>query len=160
VTAPQTFAYHRSVAPLMWVFVALASVELVVAHLLVSVFAGRTAALVLSAAMLAGVLWLVAAIAAMRRLPVVLDDARLIMRVGSLKCVEVPVGTVASIRRDWDAAALKAEGVRNLALIAYPNVLVDLDPPLSGRRPVRAVAHRLDDPAAFAAAIERLVAGR
>jgi hypothetical protein len=50
--------------------------------------------------------------------------------------------------------------VLNLALIAYPSVLLDLDPPLPGRRaPTRTIAHRLDDPSGFGAAVEALLAG-
>ena len=32
----QQFAYHRAVAPMMWVFFGIASVELVVTHLLLA----------------------------------------------------------------------------------------------------------------------------
>lgn len=154
------FSYHRAVAPMMWVFVALASVELVVSHLLVGLFLGWIAALVLSVLTLASIVWLVSAIAAMRRLPVTLDTDRLVMRAGTLKTIAVPIASIAGLRREWREDALKAEGVRNLALIAHPNVIVDLDPPLPGRKPIRAVAHRLDDPAAFARAIDALVASR
>jgi hypothetical protein len=44
----------------------------------------------------------------------------------------------------------------NLALIAYPNVVVDLVDPLPGRRGIRAIAHRLDDPHGFADALRAL----
>jgi len=42
---PRLFSYHRSIAPMMWVFVALASVELLVVHFLISFWSG-TAALI------------------------------------------------------------------------------------------------------------------
>jgi hypothetical protein len=46
-------------------------------------------------------------------------------------------------------------------MINYPNVMLDLDPPLpSGKRRLNAIAHRLDDPAAFAAAVTPLLEAR
>ena len=140
----------------MWVFVAIASVELIVVHLLVSLLWSGTIALILSIVTLASVIWLVAMIASMRRLPVVLDNERLLMRVGTLRACAVPRDRIAGLRQTWDAAEIKRRDVLNLALIAYPNVLVDLTEPLKGRRAIRAIAHRLDDPAAFATALERL----
>lgn len=157
----QQFTYHRAVAPLMWVFVAIASVELVVTHLLVATFFGTRIAMVLSVVTAASVLWLILAIRAMRRLPVELDAERLVMRSGRIKQVEVPAATVAGIETTFDAASLKDGVTLNLALIAYPNVVVVLDPPYPGRRrSIRRIAHRLDDPASFAQAIERLVVAR
>ena len=153
MSAPQAFAYHRSVAPLMWVLVAIASVELLVSHFLVALLVGWTVALVLSALTLASVIWLVTVIAAMRRLPVLLDDRTLTMRAGSLKQVVVPLANVAGLRGSWDAAAVKERSVKNLALISYPNIVVDLKEPLADRRGTRAIAHRLDDPEAFASAL-------
>ena len=160
MTGEQTFAYHRSIAPMMWVLVAIASVELLVTHLLVALLVGKMVALALSAATLAAVIWLVTVIAAMRRLPVLLDDHTLAMRAGSFKQVVVPLTNVAGLRASWDAAAVKERTVRNLALISYPNIIVDLKEPLADRRGTRAIAHRLDDPAAFTLAVERLIAAR
>ena len=60
------------------------------------------------------------------------------------------------MRTTWPGGAEKKRGVFNLALINYPNVMLDLDPPLQRKRALIAVAHRLDDPAGFAAAVRRL----
>ena len=151
-----TFAYHRSIAPMMWVFVAIASVELVVVHLLVALWRPWVA-VILSALSLATIAWLVAAIRSFTTMPVVIDRGRIRLRAGRLKGVEVGLGNVRGLRSSWDAAALRQRGVLNLALIAYPNVVIDLwDPVRSGRRAVSTVAHRLDDPAAFVRAIEGL----
>jgi hypothetical protein len=160
VREAQEFAYHRSVAPMMWVLVAIASVELVVTHVLVGLFAGWWVAAVLSVLTLPSVIWLVSVIASMRRLPVTLDAERLVMRVGTLRLIVVPTASIAGLRREFDRAAVKDGATRNLALIAWPNVMVEVDPPLAGRRSIRWVAHRLDDPVAFAEAIDRLVAAR
>jgi hypothetical protein len=141
---------------MMWVLVGIASVELVVVHFLLALW-WPWLALVLSAFSLATILWLVSAIRSFRSLPVLIDGDRVILRAGRLKGVEISPTNIAGLRGRWDAAALKEPGVFNVALIAYPNVVVDLRAPVSvGRRTVRSVAHRLDDPAAFAAAIEAL----
>ena len=137
---------------MMLVFVGLASTELLVVHLLLSHWS-RTAALLLSVLSFGSILWLVGAIRSFRRLPVLVTPDALVMRTGTLRSVTVPLADVAGLREHWDAAALKQRNVLNLALIAYPNVVVDLRTPRPGRRAVVALAHRLDDPAAFAAAL-------
>jgi len=88
---------------------------------------------------------------------VTIADNVLTMRLGRLKTVPIPLAQIAGLRESWDAPALKRKGVRNLALAAWPNVVIDLSRPLRlGRREIDAVAHRLDDPIAFTAAIRRL----
>jgi predicted O-methyltransferase YrrM len=150
-----SFTYHRAVAPLIRVFVCMASVELVVVHLLVAMWRPDVA-LVLSLLSLASIGWLVRVIRSFRRLPVLIEHDRLVMRVGTLKRVDVSRAQVAGLRQSWDAATLKERGTVKLSLIAYPNVVVDLDPPVPDRRGlVRAVAHRLDDLAAFTVALDR-----
>ena len=156
----QSFSYGRGIAPMMWVFVALASIELLVVHFLLW-FWVPTVAMVLSALTIASIIWIVLLIRSFARLPVRLDCERLIMRVGSLRSVELPIDQVAGLRSDFTAETLKERGVLNLALIAWPNIFVELDPPVKqGRRQIRAVAHKLDDSAAFTAALERLLRER
>ncbi len=147
-----SFAYYRAVAPMMWVFVGLASIELIVVHLLVAMWRPWVA-LALSALSLLSILWLVSVIRSFKRLPVVIEDDRLVMRVGTLKRIDVPRDQVKGLRETWDAADLKARGVHKLSLIAYPNVVIDIDPPVGRRGRVRAIGHRLDDPARFAPAL-------
>jgi hypothetical protein len=72
--------------------------------------------------------------------------------------VIVPLAQVAGVRQSFPSAALKEPGVVNLALIAYPNVLLDVEPPLELRSSkARSIADRLEEPAAFARALERLL---
>ena len=149
---PQRFFYHRSVAPLMWMLIVVMTGELAVDHFLLWLWS-PTAAAVVSAISVAALAWLIRAVLAMRRMPVELGDEMLTMRVGTIRRVDVPIGQVAGLRASWDGEAIKHRSVRNLALIAYPNVVVDLTEPLPGRRCVRAIAHRLDDPAGFEAAL-------
>ncbi|WP_254602979.1 hypothetical protein [Sphingomonas bacterium] len=152
----QDFAYHRSVAPMMWVLVGLASIEFVVVHALLAMWKPAVA-IVLSIATLASIVWLVAGIRSFRRLPVTLDAGMLVMRAGTLKRVAIPVSDIAGLRGQWDAAFVKRRATLNLALIAYPNIVVELAVPQRvGRRSIDAVAHRLDDRTAFVAAMERL----
>ena len=145
----------------MWAFACLMAVELVVVHLLVSALWSRTAAMILSALSLGALAWTIAFIRSLKRLPVLVDEGGVTMRLGSLKSVRVSRDRVAGVHTACPAEALKHRAVLNLALINYPNVMLDLDPPLVvRRRSLRAIAHRLDDPSGFVAAISRLMAAR
>ena len=150
----QAFFYHRAVAPMMWVLVGLVSIELIVVHLLLAHWS-RIAASTLSVLTLGSIAWLIGVVRSFRRLPVLITPDTLVMRVGTLKSATVPLTQVAGLRQTWDGAAVKQRNVLNLALIAYPTVLVELRAPRPGRRAVMALAHRRDDPAAFAAALTR-----
>ncbi|NNM75454.1 hypothetical protein HJG53_00830 [Sphingomonas sp. ID1715] len=147
------FDYHRSVAPMMWVLVALSSLELLVLHFLLALWKPWVAAIV-SLLTLAGMAWMVRLILSFRRLPVMIEGAMLVMRVGTLRELRIPIEVIARLRDAWTRDQLKQRDVANLALIAYPNVWIDLMEPVTGRKGlVTAVAHRLDDPAAFRAAL-------
>lgn len=154
---PLAFSYHRGIAPMMWVFFGLAGTELVVVHFLLALW--RTdIALVVSALTLPLLVWLAAAIASFRRLPVVIGETGLTLRTGRLRCIEVPLQQIAGARADWSSEDLKARGVTDLALIAYPNVLIDLSAPLQTRRgAIHAIAHKLDNAAAFTTALKGLL---
>jgi hypothetical protein len=153
--SPAAFHYHRSIAPMMWVFFGFASVELVVVHALLSHWY-PTLALVLSALTLASILWLIGAIRSFKRLPVLIDVDTLVMRVGWLKSFRVPLADIAGRRESWTGEELNTRRVANLALIAWPNIWIDLARP-QGRREITAIAHKLDDPEKFRAAVDRLV---
>ena len=157
--APVAFAYHRALAPLMWAFVALASLELFVVHFLVSIWSVR-AALILSALTLASILWFVLLIRSFKRLPVLIEADALLMRSGRLMAVRVPLAQVAGVRTDFTSEALKSRSVLNLAMLSYPNLLIDLKEPIRRRRRlIGHIAHRLDDPAVFVAALKARLAG-
>ena len=150
------FTYHKAIAPMIWVLIGLSTVELVVVHLLLAHWWPRIA-VVVGLLTIAGIAWLIRFVLSFRNLPVLLDDDCLLLRVGRLRSVSVPVDRIAGLRQSCDAATLKQSDVLNLALIAFPNVIVDLiSPVLVERRHVRSIAHRLDDPAGFAAALNRL----
>ncbi len=148
---PLAFTY-RVIAPPLWALVGIMAGELLVVHPLVAHWT-LWGALALSALSLVVVGWLVFGLLSMPRLPVLVGRDLLVMRAGRIKGAGVPMAQVRGLRREWDAAALKRRDVLNLALLSHPNVLVDLTDPLPGRRGVTAIAHRLDDPAGFAAAL-------
>lgn len=151
---PSEHPYHRSLAPLMWVFAALAGLELVIVHFLLALWDWRVA-LAVTLVSLAGVAWLVRAIRSFRTLPVTLDGERVTFQAGHIARLDTAVANISAVRTQWAGPELKQRGVLNLGLIAYPNVLVEFVEPVQRRhKAIRAVAHRFDDPAAFIAALE------
>jgi hypothetical protein len=159
--APLAFAYHKALAPLLWVFAFIMVAELLVTHLLVSVLWSGTAAFIFSAISLATLVWTILFIRSLKHRPVLVDAEGITMRIGFLKSVRASARSISGLRTSWRREELKQRGVLNLALINYPNVMLDLDPPLPTRkRPLTSIAHRLDDPAGFAAAVARLAEAR
>ena len=152
------FSYSRSLAPLMWAFACIMAVELAGRlHLLVSLLwssARRRHSLRTDPR---GPDLERSVHRSFKRLPVMVGDEGVLMRLGSLKAVRLPADRIAGARTSWPSGAEKRPGVLNLALINYPNVMLDVDPPLPARRrSIQAVAHRLDDPSGFVAAVGRL----
>ena len=138
---------------MMWAFAALAAIELFVVHFLVSLWS-VTVALILSALTLATMVWLVLLIRSFRRLPVLLDEEALLLRSGSIVSLSVPLDRIETVRGQFASEALKSRSVLNLAMLSYPNVLIELREPIwRGRRSIDRIAHRLDDPGAFLAAV-------
>lgn len=157
VLSPMTcFHYHRSLTPMMAVLVALVLVEAAALHLLLALW-WPALSLALSIVSVAALVWLLLLIRSFRRLPVILDDADLIWRCGKLRGVTVPVSQIAGIRAKWTLALVRDRETLNCALIAWPNMVLDLtEPVMMGRRRISRLAHRLDDQEAFIAALERL----
>ena len=150
------FSYRHSVAPMLWALIAVAIGEACLVHLLVALLWSRWAALALSAATLATILWLVALTRSFATLPVTVDADEVTMRAGSLRSIRFARDDVAAVDREVSAAALRRRGVMKLSLLAHPNIVVRLKAPVPvGRRRIDSVVHRLDDPAAFAAALGR-----
>lgn len=157
-----SFAYHRSLAPMMGVLFGLALVEMFVVHIVAVALWGWTVAIVLGVIDVSMIVWLALLIRSFRRLPVTIGYGQLTMRAGNLRSITVPLDTISGLRTAWDSAALKQPGVVNLALAAWPSVMIDLRKPVSGRRgkPVTTIAHKLDDPTTFRAALLPLLSGK
>ncbi|MDO6415494.1 hypothetical protein Q4F19_13965 [Sphingomonas sp. BIUV-7] len=141
---------------MIWALVGLSVVEMGVVHALIALWKPAVG-LCLSAVTLLGIAWLVRLVRSFPRLPVLVGEDIVVMRVGTLRRIDVPADAIARLRASWTAEALKQRSVLRLSLLAYPNVVIDLTQPLPhGKRAIRAVAHRLDDPAAFSAALAEL----
>ncbi len=139
---------------MLWVLAGLMVIEIAVGHLLLALWS-RRAALALSLVSLAILGWFLLFIRSFKRCPIWIGPTDLIWRIGHMRSVTVPRSQVAGLRHDWTLADLEKAGVFNGALIAHPNIVVALDPPVRmGRRTIRYLAHRLDDPAGFTRAIE------
>lgn len=154
--AEDSFAYHRSLAPMMGVFAVLVFVETAIVHGLVSLWSPRVA-VGLSALSLPVLVWLVLLVRSFRARPIRIGDGKLHWPAGRLRAIDVPLTQIVGLRADFDGTLVKAPDTFNAALIAYPNVIVELAAPVSlGRRRFMRLAHRLDDPGAFVAALARL----
>ncbi len=154
------FAYHRSLAPMMWVFFSLALLEMIVVHFFVGLFWPWTA-IALSLVSLTGVVWIGWVIASFQTMPVFIADGALTMRCGTLKSLTVPLDNIAGYRTEWAGDDIRSPSLLNLALIAYPNIVVDLRTLALGRvagrnRMVASIAHRFDDLPLFMAALDRV----
>ncbi|WP_174278396.1 hypothetical protein [Sphingomonas bacterium] len=155
MTEARAFGYARVIAPPMWAFVSLAMIELVVAHLLLR-HCSPNGALALSVVSGGVVGWIVAGILSFRRRPVLLIDDRLVWPLGTIKRLAVPRAAVAGVATGWTSADARRRDTFDACAFSTPNVLVTLREPVRARRRViRALAHHLDDPAGFAAALER-----
>ncbi|VVT02128.1 hypothetical protein [Erythrobacter sp. EC-HK427] len=155
----QAFGYHRYLAPMMGVFIALQVIELGVVHLLLSLWSPFVAWLVF-APTLAGLLWFIALTKSLRLNPVLLTQDSLRVRTGILHDCTIPLDAIASIGETFDAKTLKARSTLDTAIMSAPNVTLRLARPvempgLIGTRTIDRVALRLDEPAAFQAALRK-----
>jgi hypothetical protein len=154
----QTFAYHRSLSPMLGVLLGIAVCETIVLHVVALAVWGWKVAAVLALLDLSVVVWIVRLLRSFKAMPVTLEGRRLTMRAGNLKAITLDIDEIVAFRTSWDSAAIKRKSTLNLALITWPNVVFDLREPhkVRRRRIISTIAHRLDDPAAFHAAIAGL----
>ncbi|PZQ22040.1 MAG: hypothetical protein DI569_09650 [Sphingopyxis macrogoltabida] len=155
--APIVFGNHRGVVPLLWAFFGLATIEMLAVHLFVAL-RWPLIGWPLSIASFLSIVWLIGWIRSWQRLPHELHADVLRLHMGSLRSLDVPIDAIAAIEKDPSSERLKAAGARSLVALAHPNRLLVLNRAVGARRPCRAVAIRLDDPAAFDAAMD--AAGR
>lgn len=155
------FHYHRSLSPMLGVLLGLAMCETVVLHIVALAVWGWKVAVVLALVDLSVIVWLVMLLRSFKAMPIELEGRRLTMRTGRFLSISLHVDDIAGFRTSWDSAAIKRKSVMNLALIAWPNIVFDLTEPrkVRRRRIISTIAHRLDDPAAFHAAIASLEPG-
>lgn len=154
VSPVSTFAYHRSLGPLIGVILAIACVEAFVVHIVAIAFWGRTVAVVLGVLDLSVVVSLVGLLRSFRTCPITLEGDLLMMRTGWRLRVPVPIDDIAGFRGSWSADDLKMSHVLNMALAAWPNIVIDLHRPVvRGRKSITTIAHCVDDPIGFRTAV-------
>jgi hypothetical protein len=138
---------------MLWAFAALATIELLVVHLFLSLV-WPTVAWVLTIATATSLVWLLRFITSFKRCPHALESDRLRLRMGSLRTIDIPLANIVGVRSHWPSGAEKSAASANLVPLAFPNRLIDFSPPVAGRRgPLSAVAIRIDDPGSFDAAL-------
>jgi hypothetical protein len=146
---------------MLGVLLGLAIAETIVVHIVVMAIWGWPVAIVVGLFDLSVIVMLVRLLRSFRRRPVTIDGRMLIMRLGDRIEHRIDIDDIAGFRTDWDSDAIKRKSTLNLALIAWPNIVFDLSEPIKVRRRriISTVAHRLDDPDAFHAAIASLERG-
>lgn len=150
----RAFAYHRHLTPMCVTLLVLQLVEMTVLHLLVAHWS-RTAALALLAVSGAGLISLIALVKSFRLRPVLIGPDGVRVRAGLLIDRLIPFDAIAAIEPQVTRDVVRAPATLNAALLAWPNVVLRIDPPLPRpaglrrRPPVDRVALRLDDADAF-----------
>lgn len=154
----QAFAYHRYLNPMIAALLVLQLFELAVVHFFLMMW-NPTIAWIAFGLSAAGALWLVALMKSFRINPVLLDGDRLRVRSGAIVDVVVPLDAIAGIVPAFDEATRKRKDTLDIALLAAPNVCLELAYPVAiptmfgGSREVVRVAMRLEDSAGFIAAL-------
>ncbi|WP_165912034.1 hypothetical protein [Novosphingobium sp. PhB165] len=153
------FAYHRHLAPMMAVLLTLQAIEIAVQDVLLRLWSPRAANLLLEVGVVL-LLYSVGLIHSLRLRPILLSADGLLIRSGMIAGQMVRLEHIAEPAPEVTAEEVKAATTRNMALLAWPNVILRLSHPverkplLRPRPPIRALAFRVDDPAAFLAALE------
>lgn len=147
------FSYHRHLQPMMIAMLLLSCIEIGVTHLLVMHW-NRTLALVLFAISVVSLVYLIGLIKSLRLAPVLLTETGVRVRAGMLVDRTIPYAAVRAVQVHPDGETVRAPDSWNVALLAWPNLMLCLDPPLPPRsrwrrEPVRTIALRLDEPGPF-----------
>lgn len=145
----QTFSYHRTVAPMLWAFVALATIEMLVVHLFITLrWPAVGWPLLLASA--TSVLWMVHWIRSMSRYPHTLTAEALQVRTGSLRLLKVPLASIDRLMSRWPSGDHKGAGAINTVPLAHPNRMLRLNKPIKTRKGMcQRIALRVDDPIRF-----------
>lgn len=156
----QAFFYHRYLTPMIATLLALQVIELVVVHFLVSLWS-ETAAFILLALSLAGVLWLIALLKSFRIMPVLLDEDGLRVRSGAVVDAWIPRAAIAGPVACFDADTLKKKSTLNTAILSSPNICLTLSRPVEvptffgGKKSIERIAMRLEEPVRFLDALDQ-----
>jgi hypothetical protein len=152
------FSYYKLVAPMMWAFLFLATIETLILHLLLSMW-NPTVAWVVFIISDISVLYLLGLIVSLRRLPVTIDDNQVRIRAGILYDFSIPLASITNVTIYFPSTDVKRPGMLKTSLMAFPNVILEFTPSIPAPRPmgvgdpISRVAMALDDRTAFVEAI-------
>ncbi|SDC93529.1 hypothetical protein SAMN05444678_10737 [Sphingomonas sp. YR710] len=150
----RAFAYHRHLAPISAILLALSAIEVGVYHIFVGHWS-RAAALVMFVLSDVGLIYLVGLIKSFRLRPVLITPDGVRIRAGFLIDQRIPLDRIAKVETSFAGADVRDPATLNAALLAWPNILLRLNAPQARRSPLRrrapfcTVALRLDDPEPF-----------
>lgn len=144
---------HRYELPILGAFFGVAVVELFVVHLLASLWSAKLAWF-LTAATLLALVQIASLIHGLVKWPTVLDEKRVTVRHGRSGRIVVPLHNIISTEDVAFSPEERGPHVFRTSILAHPNVVLRLrDPVRKGRRWVKVIAMRLDDPVAFHVAL-------
>jgi hypothetical protein len=150
----RAFAYHKHLTPMCATLLILSAIEIAVYHLLVGHWS-RTATLVMFALSDVGFVYLFGLIKSFRFRPVLLTPEGVRVRAGFLIDEFVPLDAIVAIDGGFTGEEVRDPATLNAALLAWPNIMLQLDRPLHRRSLLRKrspfvrVAFRLDNPEPF-----------
>jgi hypothetical protein len=151
----RAFSRYGYELPLLGALGAVATIELVVVHLLLSQWS-HVAALVLSLATLVTIIRVGLTVRDMARWPTLVDDQAVVVRHGGRGEIHVLLATIESVENVAFAPEERGRTIFRATLLAQPNVALRLGVPVQvGKKEVTTITMRLDDPAAFIAEVEQ-----
>ena len=158
--------YHRGARPMLWVLAGAGLVELIVLHVIALVFWGPKLAWPLFALSEIGLVYVLGLISSLDKLPILVFDDRIEVRMGLLATHVLPADNILAIHAALDPARTGDE-VLKASLAAPPTVGVELCAPMTvrslkrrGPAAIRMVGLRPDDVHAFLRATDHLGRGR
>jgi hypothetical protein len=157
------FTYHHrnGSVGLLGALLGIIAIETAVVHLLVSRWS-MTAAWVLTAVGVYGIIWLLGFLQSVRLRPLLVTRDALHMRIGLLWSARIPLRRIAAIMPiQGSAEGRKASGYLHAAVLAEPQLLIELAEPIEvhgpfgyTKRDVRRIGLGVDDPARLEAELK------
>jgi hypothetical protein len=148
------FAYHRYLAPQLWVLLCIVSIEAFGEHILIRHW-NAVAGTVLAVISDVGLIYMIGLIKSLRLCPILLTPDGVRVRAGYLIDRVIPYAQIAQLRPLVSGDDVRAATCWNMGLLAWPNVMFDLNSPLPHRNLLRGnllaitIAFRVDQPAEF-----------
>lgn len=151
----RAFAYHKHLAPMCTALLVLSAIEMAVYHLLLGHWS-RTATVMMFIISDVGFVYLVGLIKSFRFRPILLTQNGVLIRAGFLIDEFIPLESIDAVHGNFTGTEVKEPSTLNAALLAWPNIMLRLNKPVSRssvfkkkRGPFEKIAIRLDDPKPF-----------